>query len=178
MTPAITLHILRLATLLTLTVGAGSASAVIYTVGAEPACTHANVQAAFMAIPATGSHIVRIANSLIYSAQALSLAGRHVTVIGGLDDCADTTPSGVTTLSGAGGDNDSVLTVIGTGNDVILEHLSIIRGDEVFDGFGGGIDFRGAGFLTAVTAGRCPDCARRPLSAFPASASPIRGHIE
>jgi hypothetical protein len=148
MTPAHRLPVLRIAASLMFASSAGSAHAVIYTVGAEPACTHSSVQAAFSAVPAGGSHIVRIANSLTYGAQALSLSGRSVTVIGGLDDCADTTPSGVTTLSGAGGGNDSVLTVVGTGNDVVLEHLSIIRGDEVFDGYGGGIDFRGAGYLT------------------------------
>ena len=65
-----------------------------------------------------------------------------------MDDCSDATPSGVTRLSGAGGGNDSVLTLTGSGNDVILEHLSIVDGDEVYDGFGGGIDFRGAGYLT------------------------------
>ena len=148
MTPVITLHILRLAALLMLAVGAGSAKAVIYTIGADAACTHANIQAAFSAIPAGDDHIVRIANNLVYNAQALGLAGKHVTVIGGVDDCSDTTPSGVTRLSGAGGGPDSVLTLTGTGNDVILEHLSLVQGDEVFDGFGGGIDFRGAGYLT------------------------------
>jgi hypothetical protein len=148
MTPALTLHILRLAALLALIIGAGSARAVVYTVGADAPCTHASIQAAFSAIPAGDDHVVRIANNLIYNAQALSLVDKHVTVIGGLDDCSDTTPSGVTRLSGAGGGPDSVLTLTGTDNDVILEHLSLVQGDEVYDGFGGGIDFRGAGFLT------------------------------
>lgn len=148
MTSAKTLHIVRLAALLMLGVGVGPARAVVYTVGADAACTHANIQSAFWAIPAGDDHIVRIANNQIYNAHALALGGKHVTVIGGLDDCADTTPSGVTRLSGAGGDPDSVLTIVGTNNDVILEHLSIVNGDEVFDGFGGGIDFRGGGFLT------------------------------
>ena len=149
MTPAITLHILRLAALLTLAVGAGSAHAVSLWVGADGACTHASVQAAFADIPADDlSHVVYIANNQVYNAQALSLAGRKVRVSGGHDDCGDIVPTGVTRLSGAGGGHDSVLTLIGTGNDVILERLSIVQGDEVFDGYGGGIDFRGAGFLT------------------------------
>jgi hypothetical protein len=148
MSPANTLPVLRLVALLMLTVGVGSARAVTFTVGADPACTHANIQSAFSAIPAGDDHIVRIANNLVYNAQALDLVGKHVTVIGGVDDCSDATPSGVTRLSGAGGGNDSVLTLTGSGNDVNLEHLSIVDGDEVHDGFGGGIDFRGEGFLT------------------------------
>jgi hypothetical protein len=86
MTPALTLHILRLAALLALIIGAGSARAVVYTVGADAPCTHASIQAAFSAIPAGDDHVVRIANNLIYNAQALSLVDKHVTVIGGLDD--------------------------------------------------------------------------------------------
>src|SRR5688500_4515900 len=115
MTPVVTMSIFRLAALLLLAVGAGSAHAVVFTVGADGACTHASVQAAFSAIPAGDDHIVRIANNLVYNAQALGLAGKHVTVIGGVDACSDTTPSGVTRLSGAGGGPDSVLTLTGTG---------------------------------------------------------------
>jgi len=63
MTSAITLHTVRLAALLMLGVGAGPASAVVYTVGADAACTHANVQSAFWAIPAGDHHVVRIANT-------------------------------------------------------------------------------------------------------------------
>ena len=148
MTSAFTLHILRLAALLMLAVGAGSARAVVYTVGADAPCTHASIQAAFSAIPAGDDHVVRIANNMVYNAQALALVDKHVTVIGGVDDCSDTTPSGVTRLSGAGGGPDSVLTITGTNNDVILEHLSLVQGDEVYDGFGGGIDFRASGYLT------------------------------
>lgn len=144
----LTLRTVRLAALLALICGAGSVRAVAYTVGNDPACTHASVQAAFADVPANDFlHVVRIANNQLYGAQALSLAGKHVMVVGGLDNCSDITPSGATRLSGAGGGNDSVLTVTGTGNYVILEHLSIVQGDEVFDGFGGGIDFRGAGYL-------------------------------
>ena len=143
------MSIARLAALLMLAAGAGSAHAITLTVGADGACTHASVQAAFADIPADNLlHVVRIANNQMYGAQALSLAGRHVRVAGGHDDCGDIVPTGVTVLSGAGGSNDSVLSITGIGNHVILEHLSIVQGDEVFDGFGGGIDFRGAGYLT------------------------------
>ncbi|MBN8482496.1 MAG: hypothetical protein J0L88_13010, partial [Xanthomonadales bacterium] len=123
-----------------------AAEAAIFRVG--PGCTYTSVQAAINAVPASGTHDVHIANSVEFTAQALVIDGKQVALRGGFDDCSNTFPGTTkTTLSGQGGGNDSVLTIRGKGVQVALVDLNIIRGDEVHDGYGGGIDFRGAGIL-------------------------------
>ncbi len=122
------------------------AEAAIFRVG--PGCTYASVQAAVNATPSTGTHDVHIANSVEFVGQAIVIDGKKLALRGGFDTCSDTFPGATkTTLSGQGGANDSVLTIRGTGAQVALVDLNIIRGDEVHDGYGGGIDFRGAGIL-------------------------------
>ncbi|HET6546519.1 MAG TPA: hypothetical protein VFG55_07230 [Rhodanobacteraceae bacterium] len=127
---------------------AQAAQAVTYTVGGDVDCDYGTIQQSINELPTGGVHEIRIANSASYTAQAIAIAGRVLTLHGGYAHCADATPSGSTLLDGSGGGNDSVLTITGTGNDVILENLGLLRGDEVHDGYGGGIDFRGAGYLT------------------------------
>jgi hypothetical protein len=131
-----------------LALAAAPAHAVIHTVGGDADCDYGTVQQAINELPTGGAHEVRIATSATYAAQAIAISGRVVTLRGGYAHCTDGVPSGSTLLDGSGGGNDSVLTVTGTGNDVILENLGLLRGDEVHDGYGGGIDFRGAGSIT------------------------------
>ncbi len=127
---------------------AAPAHAVIHTVGGDADCGYGTIQQAINELPVGGAHEIRIANSATYTSQAIAISGRVLTLRGGYAHCADGTPSGATLLDGSGGGNDSVLTVTGAGNDVILENLGLLRGDEVHDGYGGGIDFRGAGYIT------------------------------
>lgn len=124
------------------------AHAVIHTVGGDADCDYGTIQQAINELPTGGAHEIRIADSASYDAQAIVISGRVMTLRGGYAHCADSAPSGSTLLDGSGGGNDSVLTITGTGNDVILESLGLLNGDEVYDGYGGGIDFRGAGYLT------------------------------
>jgi hypothetical protein len=123
------------------------AADVTFTVGAGADCTHSTIQAAINALPPGGNSSLRVSNTLSYTAQALSIDGKNITLTGGFADCTQTVASGTTTLSGQGGSHDSVLTVVGNSN-VLLQRLTITRGDEVFDGYGGGIDYRGVGKLT------------------------------
>lgn len=124
----------------------GPASAVVLTVGSEAGCNHATVQDAVDALPAGGIHEIRIRTGS-YAAQAIKIAARELTLRGGYASCAATASSGSSTLSGQGGGADSVVQITGDDNEVTLENLAIIRGDEVADGYGGGIDFRGNGYL-------------------------------
>ncbi len=126
--------------------------AVVLTVGPDGNCTHSTVASALAAIPASGFHEVRIATSSV-SAQALQITSRGVTLRGGYTSCSAATSTSSSTLSGQGGGQDSVFTVLGAGNDVILENINLIRGDEVHDGYGGGLDFRGAGVVTLRNVG-------------------------
>ena len=138
--------------LLALTLGAWAlhAEATIFTVGAG--CPYSSVQAAVNAVPASGTHEIHITNTATYAAQAISISARHLTLRGGYADCSEATPSGGNSiLSGLGGSSDSVLTIRGGNNDIVLERLNLIRGDEVYDGYGGGIDFKGSGTLTLRT---------------------------
>lgn len=123
------------------------ADAAIFTVGNEPGCTHGTVQGAVDALPPGGVHEIRIKQGT-YSAQAIKIVGRELTLRGGYANCAAPTATGSSTLSGNGGGTDSVITITGSGNAIALERLNITHGDEVFDGYGGGIDVRGAGELS------------------------------
>lgn len=120
------------------------AVAQVYTVGGGPDCTTASLR---QAIAAAGQGFeIRIAQDQVYEAQALRITSKKLRLVGGFDTCSDTTPSGQTVLSGAGGSRDSVLTIVGS-SEVELDGLALIRGDQVHDGYGGGIDFRGNGRL-------------------------------
>jgi hypothetical protein len=124
------------------------ASAVVYTVGADAACTHANLQAAINAAQGSpGPDEIQVAGNQSYTAQALSIGQQDLIVSGGFSDCAATTPVGATLLNGQGGSAAPVISITGSGvRD--LRNLSIIRGDaSLLNGSGGGINFRGRGDL-------------------------------
>ncbi|HJT99332.1 MAG TPA: hypothetical protein VJ696_13525, partial [Rhodanobacteraceae bacterium] len=123
------------------------ANADTVTVGGDASCDHGSVQGAIDALPASGPHTIRVANSAGYAAQAIHISGRVLSIEGGYELCSSTTSAGTTTLSGAGGERNSVITVTGSGNDVRLSHLLITGGDETADGDGGGIDFAARGHL-------------------------------
>ena len=129
-----------------------TAHAVTFTVGSDGACSHATLAAALAAVPSSGMHEVHIAVASL-SAQAAQITSRKVTVRGGYASCSAATSTGFTTLSGQGGGQDSVMTIRGTGNDIVLERLNLIRGDEVYDGYGGGLDFKGTGLVTLRNVG-------------------------
>jgi hypothetical protein len=122
-------------------------SAATLTVGSDGGCDYTSLQNAINALPASGFHEIRIAATQLTN-QAVQISGRGLTLRGGYASCASATSTGVTTLNGQGGNQDSVVTIRGTGNYVILERMNLIRGDEVSDGYGGGLDFKGAGYVT------------------------------
>lgn len=123
------------------------AGAVILTVGNEAACTHGTVQGAINALPTGGVHEIRIKTNT-YTAQAIKIQSRVLTLRGGYASCTQTSPSGSSTLSGNGGDYDSVITITGDNNDIKLENLLITGGDETPNSHGGGVDFKGSGKLS------------------------------
>ena len=141
---------LRIMFALALGAHAPNAGAAAFTVGAG--CPYTSVQSAVNAVPASGTHEIRITNTATYAAQAISITARSVTLRGGYVSCAETAPTGGNSvLSGEGGGSDSVLTIRGSNNNILLERLNFIRGDEVSDGYGGGIDFKGSGTLSLRT---------------------------
>ena len=121
--------------------------AATFSVGVDGACTHTTLAAALAAVPASGFHEVHIAAPSL-DAQAAQITSRGVTVRGGYANCSAPASTGFTSLSGQGGGQDSVMTIRGSGNTVLLERINLIRGDEVYDGYGGGLDFKGAGTIT------------------------------
>lgn len=135
---------------LLLLVAAPAAHAQVFTVGPDPGCTTSSIQAAINA--ASDNYTIRITRGATYTAQALLITGKDLTLAGGYETCASAAPSGISTLSGQGGANDSVLTIRG-GSSVVLRDLAIVRGDEVYDGYGGGIDYRGFGDLILENVG-------------------------
>lgn len=134
--------------LLLLAAAAAPAQAVVFTVGAGAACTTGSLQAAIDAARDTpGPDEIRVANNQTYTAQALRIGQQDLVLEGGYADCAATTPTGSTLVSGEGGASAPVFTITGSGvRD--LRRLSIIRGDaSPLDGEGGGINFAGSGEL-------------------------------
>lgn len=124
---------------------AGPVAGQQFSVGADAACSTTSLQAAIDA--ATDGYTIRIARNQTYTAQALRIDGKDLRLVGGYDDCSATTAAGLTAISGLGGGADSVLTVRGQ-VDLVLENLNLIRGDEVSDGYGGGLDISGRGTVT------------------------------
>jgi len=142
---------LLLPALALLTLGLPSHAAIL-SVGSDAGCSHGSVQSAIDALPSGGTHEIHIRTGS-YSEQAITISARSVAIIGGYANCGDAAPSGLTTLSGQGGGPDSVITMGGANNAIVLQSLVLIRGDEVSDGHGGGIDFRGSGVLTLRNVG-------------------------
>jgi predicted outer membrane repeat protein len=65
-------------------------------------CTHATIQAAVDAIPSNGTGTIRARNQTFN--ESVSIVNKTVTLIGGHSDCADTNPSGFSTLDANGTD--------------------------------------------------------------------------
>lgn len=151
------------------TLSAGAVQAAIITVGTPVGpgqCSFATIQAALDAADVNfGPDTVRITRSVAWNAQNVRLnvkPGEETIVEGGYATCnqavADAT---VTTLSGAGGSDDSVFEVrIGTNGIARLRNLLITGGDDVF-GSGGGIEYFGNGVLELSNLGVVNNVASR-----------------
>jgi hypothetical protein len=125
-----------------------SADAAVFTVGSEAACTHASIQQALDALPAAGSHEIRLRAGAAYTQLALQVQGRQVALTGGYADCSAAQATGASSiLDGQGGAQAPVLRISGTGNAISLNNLIIRRGDAPASGHGGGIIFNGGGVL-------------------------------
>lgn len=129
-------------------VASSSASAAIFTVGSAVGCTHTSIQAALNAASANAeADSIRISNQLSYTAQAITISGGDITLVGGFSDCTSATPTGSTTISGQGGASDSVFRISQDGVRY-FRNLLITRGDAIgTDGRGGGIRFDATGDL-------------------------------
>jgi hypothetical protein len=129
---------------------AGSAQAAILTVGTPgTGCNHTSVQDAVNAAEASpGADTIRISR-ITWTAQAINInTNQELTLVGGFDNCADTTAgSPFTTLSGAGGAQAPVISFRGNGF-FFVRNLIITEGDNLAGaGNGGGIFFQGGNFL-------------------------------
>lgn len=114
------------------------------------ACQYDNIQAA---VDAAASHpgldFIHVTTQFVHGGfqdEAFTVGTQDLEIIGGYTDCGSATPVGRTTISGAGGNSDSVIIVNGAG-DRVLRNLLVIGGDEDSSSFGGGIDFNGTGEL-------------------------------
>ncbi len=124
--------------------------AATYIVGTGSGCTHATVQAAIDAAQANaGPDTVRVTRTQAWNAQELVInTTQELNVVGGFDACDSAAPSGMTTLSGAGGNPRQVFRItLPTGGLVRLQHLMIRDADPASDADGGGIHFSGNGRL-------------------------------
>lgn len=127
--------------------GAVQAAPKHFRVGAG--CRYTTIKAALddeRANPGTPADFIWIARNQDYTAQDVQVHDQNVFIYGGVDDCADTSISGTTTLSGAGGAEKSVMTISGR-SQVWLGGLKITQGDNNAGGVGGGINFVGTGLL-------------------------------
>ena len=127
------------------------AQAAVFTVGASgTGCTHSTIQAAINAANSSaGADTVRIARSLTWSAQAITInTGQELLVEGGYATCTAAADNTNTTVSGAGGAAAPVFTIEApTGALIRLRRLNIRDGDVAGAGTGGGIRFSGDGIL-------------------------------
>ncbi len=136
----------------------------VITVGVGPNCTVATPQAAINRARNFGGFnviwITRAVADNAYYRQNIKINPRtdldrlQLQLIGGFDDCEDSSPSGHTLLSGYGEEaNDAKEPVIefdGVG-DLFLENIIIGDGDQTDQNDeGGGIDFQGQGELRLV----------------------------
>lgn len=113
--------------------------AATFLVGSGPGCQFPTVQGAVDAARANpGTDTVRIQTGT-HTAQAIVVTADPLVIEGGYATCGSAGPTGRSVLDGAGGSVDTVLAIGGTGSHVTLRHLVIRGGDEVSDGFGGGV---------------------------------------
>lgn len=114
-------------------------------------CTTASIQDAInkAKLPEWADE-VWITNDVVggeYRVGTLNISDQTVEIIGGFADCLAPAPTGFTTISGAGGDTNSVFTIRGSSN-VGMTGLIVTGGDDGINDDGGGIDFKGNGNLT------------------------------
>ena len=144
-------------------VASPAAEAFVYTVGRSGTgnnCSYATVQEALDKAASTPEDdeiwITRDTGGGYYQGQALTankpaLVGASgpgkLKILGGLDDCFDVVPEGVTELHGNGGAQAPVLTI--HAYDVVLERLRLTRGDATTSAVaaGGGVNYVGNGSL-------------------------------
>lgn len=121
--------------------------ALTFLVGSDGVCDYDTVQEAINGAASNpGPDSIHIANNAAYSQQALTIGSQDLILEGGYADCASATPTGVTTLDGAGGTAAPVLRISGSGvRD--LRNLTIRGGDSTGSNYGGGIQFSGSGDL-------------------------------
>lgn len=140
--------------LLAAAASAAPATAAVFGVGppgTAGGCTHTDVQAAIDAAAANpGPDEIRLVRNSApgYTVQALVIDGQDLTLIGGLPDCAATTPNGRTWLSGAGGVAAPVIAIrsdMGTPLQIRLEGLGLQGGDSEGPNAGGGLAIRARG---------------------------------
>lgn len=127
-----------------------TARAADFRVGVGAGCTDSTIQRAINAAQANpGPDRIHIARNVAWTAQELVIdTAQEVDLIGGYDTCAPGTPSGTTTLDGAGGNARPVLRILAAnGAWIRLRNLFIRGGDIAGGGEGGGIFFQGDGRL-------------------------------
>lgn len=133
---------------------AAPAHAFIYTVGKSGLsnnCSFPTLQQALTAAARSPGPdeiwVTRDVSGGYYQNQALVSPAQDVKIVGGFDDCRDTSPSGMTELHGNGGAAAPVLTI--NGGIVTIEKLRFTRGDATGSATtaGGGIRFAGNGTL-------------------------------
>lgn len=125
----------------------GEAHALTYLVGGDGGCDYDNLQAAINGVASNpGPDSIRVANSATYTQQALTIGSQDLIIEGGYATCGAATPTGITTIDGAGGAPAPVVRISGSGvRD--LRNLTIRGGDSTGSDYGGGIQFSGRGDL-------------------------------
>jgi len=124
--------------------GAPAASADTFTVGGDVNCDFSTIDQALAAAAFNGTDthdVIRIADNQSYDLEDLLIPNHPVTLIGGHSSCGDTTPSGQTTIDGAGAASAPVIEVSGSSSGlktVELVNLVVSGGEE------GGLDVTGS----------------------------------
>lgn len=121
-----------------------ASSAATYTVGSDPACTHASIQSAIDAASAgdIGDQII-VAAPLITEVE-LNLANDSVAIRGGFANCSDAAPTGRTRLVGRNDPASRVLAITNMGNRIAVDLVDVDVLREV-GSVGGGISVSGFG---------------------------------
>jgi hypothetical protein len=122
-------------------------------------CTDDNIQSAINNIPCQGTKIL-ITGEHTYTAQALTIQDKSLSLIGSSSACGISNTTGVDgvslptapviTISGAGQTGNSVIAISGSSN-VTLQYVEITGANKINAGEGGGIFFGGTGSLTLDT---------------------------
>jgi hypothetical protein len=119
--------------------------------GTAAGCGYPTIQAAvtaeiaYQAAHPGSNDFIYVTRTQQYTGQAITITNQNLHIIGGTDDCNHYTPSGTTTVSGAGGGSHSVISIRGNSN-VTISNLTVSGGHDGSNS-GGGIDFQGAGSL-------------------------------